>query len=689
MGSILEEVEAEHLKLFPKERDLLLPFLAGFSVTWAKQRSTLGTKLSVYFLKPERLMEEAFGFEREMLLAYSPYAELQPRVVQAVEQFMSEQPARGRVDPMIVFLVSESPDPESWARQYLMLNPDSRLLAGFSADGLRQAKSDSWHVRTALGRQLFQRDLFDYRLPLRSDTYFFGREDLAFDVLNAIKRFENRGLFGLRKTGKTSFLFKLQRMTEATESGHYLYYDCKYPGIRASDWESLLNRIAADIQRLTSPQKRFAGQSAADRFLNTVSSAPAGKPIALVFDEIEYISPFTRLDPHWSEGFVPFWQTLWTCQSQFKRLSILIAGVNPTIVEQDLVGKVQNPLFGIVPTQYLTGLRADELQRLVRTIGKRMGLRFENAALEYLHARYGGHPLLTRIACSLTHRRITELSKQRPFIVSQAFLQENETERDSELSFYCRHVVSELSEFYHDEYAVLELLASGQIADFMDFAVSPEFTTHLSRYGLLGRDSVGRPAVSIPVVGRYLALELARREGRKTILRLVPAGQRQEWLKRRIEAIDSQFGELQRLIARGSAPALFGPNSYPESHKFHNVPLCGTENEFAIFINVCHRCFVESIEAVGRELQATEYLNRNIRGHFPALFDALYRIKLYRHHRAHLKLYPHVEAEVKRFLVSDLEGRSPGQVEDVWFVLQQCVLDALLTALITEADRLG
>lgn len=688
MGYIVKEAET-YLRRFPRERELLIPFLPGFTVTWVRQRRAFGIKLFVYFLKPDPLMEEAFGFEREILLAYSPESRLQPNVVKAIGAVMRGQPAEGRVDTMIAFLISEDPNPEDWASQYLMQNPESRLLAGFHAADLRNAKGDSWYVRRALAAQLYQRDLFDYRLPLRSDAYFFGREDLLFDFFNAIKRSENRGLFGLRKTGKTSVLYQLRQMVAPTPSLHFLYYDCKYPGLRSSTWEELLNRISSDIQQIIRIPKLPSSLSAPDRFLATVSALPSQESVALVFDEIEYISPFAKLDKEWASGFVPFWQTMWACQSQHPRFSIIIAGVNPTVVEQDLIDHVQNPLFGIVPTQFLRGLRPEELQRMVRSLGKRMGLRFSASAIGYLHERYGGHPLLTRIACSLTHRTVDDLQHQRPYEIHDGFLQAHESSRDSELSFYCRHVVSELHDFYKDEYDLLEGLASGQTAEFMEFTVEPEFTSHLTNYGLLGRDKLGRPTISIPVVARYLGLEMARREGRRTILRVVPAQERARWIKRRVEAIDSDFDVLQRLTRDAQAPTLFGPNSYPESHKFHTIPVCATETEFASFINTCNRCFVESVEAVGGNLGKKDYFRKDIALAYPALHEALYRIKLYRHHRVHLKLFPSVEGEVRQFLERDLEGRNPSQVEDLWFVLQQCVLDSLLTSIITEVDRLS
>jgi len=254
MGRVIEEVQQSHLAEHPEERDLLIPFLASFDITWAKERRAFGSILSVYFLKPERHMEEAFGFESELMAVYSRYRTLEPRTIQAIEQFLSDDPAKGRVDTMTVILISESDDPAGWSKQYMTSNPEARLIAGFSAAGLRNSKGNDWYIRSILASQLYQRDLFDYRLPIRSDFFFFGREDLIFDFYNAFKRSENRGLFGLRKTGKTSLLFKLERRIQVSDEGDFFYFDCKYPPLRTLRWDQLLNRIAREIcERRSTP----------------------------------------------------------------------------------------------------------------------------------------------------------------------------------------------------------------------------------------------------------------------------------------------------------------------------------------------------------------------------------------------------------------------------------------------------
>ena len=52
---------------------------------------------------------------------------------------------------------------------------------------------------------------------------------------------------------------------------------------------------------------------------------------------------------------------------------------------------------------------------MVRFFGKRMGLSFTLEASEYLHERYGGHPLLTRMACSEIHQTVERQKRVRGF----------------------------------------------------------------------------------------------------------------------------------------------------------------------------------------------------------------------------------------------------------------------------------
>ena len=689
MNRIVPEVASGHLEAHSDESALLRPFLENFEVTWAKRREAFGSELSVYFLKPTKHMERAFGFESEILTIYSKYAELQPRTLQAIELFLSEAPARGRVDTMVAFLISEASDPVRWIRQYMASNPESRLVVGFSAKFLRRRDDHSWTVRSLLSEQLYQRDLFDYRLPINSDYFFFGREELIFDLHNAFKRSENRGLFGLRKTGKTSVFFKLARLIGSSGPHLFIYIDCKFPANRMCSWDVLLTRLADQLQDKAQLNADPDSGHASDVFLSTLRRIDGNRKIAIVFDEVEYISPASPLDAHWKDEFVPFWQTIWHAQSLLGNLAIFLGGVNPTIVEQDLIGGTQNPLFGIVPYQYLGGLNVDEVRRMLRTLGRPMGMRFSEEAVRYVTKQYGGHPLLTRIAASVAHRTLRESRKALPRVVELAWLQDTEGLREAELEFYCGHVTSELRRFYPDEYEIMAEIADGNLVEMFDFIAEPTWTTHLTNYGLLGKDAEGRPAFAIPVLRRFMQLDRARERGTQTIAATQPRSQRRRWLKKRKQQINDGLEELQRVAERVGEPSLFGPHSYPESHRFFELGIVSNEAEFATFVNTCNRCFVEAVERYGRSIGNNRYLWGRIQGAYPALGLALRRIKVYRHSRVHIRLEDQASEELQQFLSRDLGGRSPTGVAELWFQLQQCVLDDLLVGILVETDRLS
>lgn len=690
MGSIKQEVWEQHLYSYPQEEELLKPFLPGFDVTWGRRRKGYNTELSIYFLKPEPFMVETYGFSQEILLAYSPFKSLEARTIQATEKFLNEPPSQGRVEKLTYFLVSDDDNAVEWINSYTSVNQESRIIVTFTAKDIKDRRADAWFIRNTLNKQLYNRDLFDFRLPLEKDTYFFGREDIVASYHDAIKRSENRGLFGLRKTGKTSTLYKLERTVKTDDTAYFLYYDCKSPSIRKLRWFQLLRRVCEDLSTESGNKVEgsFDEVNAADTFMRLVSKL--NKSAVLVFDEIEYISPIAQEDQHWQKDFVDFWQTFWACQSRHRKISTIIAGVNPHVVELDSVNNIQNPLFGIVSYQYLKGLGLDEMRRMVRTLGRRMGMQFEPAAFNYMHERYGGHPLLTRIACSLINSAIRLSNESRPVLLTRERLVREEDARDADLMFYCRHVVSELRHFYPDEYEMLEWLASGQINDFLEFASHPEYTKHLQEYGLLSYDASGLPKIPIPVIGRFVGLELARKENRKTIYRVIPAADREKWTKKRVGSILNDIRFLEKLISNTTPPlpTLFGPNSFPEADAFQNIKVCTNEDDFKSFINTCNRCFVESIEVYGKSISRPNYYWEDIKMNFPGLWFSLHRIKLYRHNYMHLKLTPKVNSELLEYLNRDLEGKNPSQVPELYFVLQQATLDGLLTGIQIEVNKL-
>lgn len=690
MGQIKSDVLTGLLARRPRDKALLTPFLNGFDVTWGANHRSFGTDIAVYFLLPELHVSQTFGIEQEIALFITDFPTLEPRVLQAVDQTLKDTPAKGRVEQSIFFLCSSFVSGRQWMVDYTAANPDTRLSVVFDSNELVDTASDSYFVRNKIREQLFSRNLFDNQLPIDSDLFFFGRDQLVADYLDAIKRSQNRGLFGLRKTGKTSVLYKLQRIINRDNIGSVYYYDSKLPSIRMLSWHELLAKITRDIAAkngINVPETVDNPKHVSDALMEVLKLTPENKSTVLIFDEIEFISPIAKDDIHWHKDFVPFWQTLWAVQSQIRRLSNIIVGVNPKVVEMDTVDEVQNPIFGIVQPKYLRGFELEELKGMLKFFGKRMGMIFDPDAQAYLLRRYGGHPLLIRMACSEVHKNLERTSSSRPVTITEANLSETEEQRDEELLFYCRHVVGELQRFYADEYTMLEMLASGQIADVRELSEEPEYTRHLRDYGLLKFDEFKRPTFEIPVVGEYVGRELARREKRQLIRKLVPSELRSSWVTNRAKTISRELRVLEKELRKAILPSLFGFGDFPEAERFSAIKPADDNETFVVFINICNRCFVESVENFGRTQGNASYFWNTIKSTYPDLWSALQRIKVYRNNNLHLTLNPQVESELTRYLEMDLEGKSISQVREPWFALQQAVLDELMLSVQYELAR--
>lgn len=648
-----------------------------------KKKKLNNTILFVYLLKPEDFIKNGFGVEKEMLLAFSMYEELQARAVQAVNMLFDRFPYRNRIDTLNCFFVSKDNKVLEYKGLTAFGEGCSRVIVPLIYDELLNNKDDSWYIRNQLKDNFFDVDLFGYTLPLRDEASFFGRQQIVSRYIDAIKRCENRGVFGVRKTGKTSLLFKIDRIIREQNLGFVFFYDCKSPSYRKFHWNELLGEICDNIaKRLRIRIRRDYGERNIIKSFRYVmkEASVRNKKIVIIFDEIEYISFRSPLDLHWKSEYIEFWQTMWSVQSLHRNLVFIISGVNASVTEIDMVNSVQNPLFGIVQSEYLQGLSREETHSMIRILGKRMGLKFSYDTIDFIFDQYSGHPMLSRLACSFIGRQFED--QQRPVNISLDAVKKMQTDIDIDLAYYFKHIVSEIQQFYPDEYEMFELLASGQTSDFVELSALSDFVKHLYSYGLVAKNDANIPYVKMPVAGRFVALELAKKENRTTLFKIVEPQKRKQWVEQRIKSIIRDIRLLETAILSGQLPLLFGNNSFPEAEKFASLTVVANRMEFENFFNVCNRCFVESIENYGKSIGKNNYFWTDIKNQYKSLFETLHRMKVYRHSADHLQLQPQVAQNYQKFWQEDTEGMS--DENECYFCIQQRLLESFLTNLQIE-----
>lgn len=681
MGIISSNIEQTIIETNPKYKQIADCFLNDFDVTWWAELVRYNTTIPTFILKPTPILVEAFDLQYEILMVYALYNSMEARTMQAIETIFKEKPAQGRVDNLVCIIVTEATNGEDWVRGYVETQQDLRTYVVLSAKEL--LRKQQGYIRKELQKQFRTRDLFDVQLPLIDDMYFYGRDVVVEDILKAVKDCKNKGVFGLRKTGKTSLLYKVRRKLEAID-GKVLFYDCKNIKVRSLFWTKLLLDIC--IRLGTDEQCREKEKSPAEiveLFEKTIATRKGDKPLVFIFDEIEYISFDSIQDKHWHSDYFDFWQTLWSAQSEYRKFSFIIAGVNSTVVEKSLIGKLQNPLFSIVQFIYLQGLERNDIQSMTRKIGRRMGMKFDHSAVDYLHNRYGGHPLLTRLALSYEWKK----AQGNNIKYTQDLLGQNENDRENELAPYCQHIVDVLDVFYEDEYLLLEFLAINDIESYRELATSQLMVNHLISYGLVEYEK-NLPRIRLPIIARYIENKNRAESGNWGLVENIPVAERELRLKADMSKIISYMRQLEASIIHSNGVSLYGDKSFPEADKLLLVPVANNESDFSSFISTLSKSFIESMEIYGKSVGKNKYFWNEIKENYTYLFDALLRIKAYRNWREHLELNQGMQKFFDKYYEQDLHGADASTLKDGFFLLQQICLKELKTSIISEISLL-
>jgi hypothetical protein len=306
--------------------------------------------------------------------------------------------------------------------------------------------------------------------------------------------------------------------------------------------------------------------------------------IALLFDEIERISFGTASSAHWNEDrdFLLFWQTIRSgFQSASSPFSFLIVGTNPSAVEKIKVFESDNPLFGNVEKRFIPMFTPSQVDEMVVDLGSIMGVHINDECRSRLYTDFGGHPFLTRHACSY----IASATKQRPVEVDRTVYAHGVDTFKTESHSYVESVVGLLKEEYPDEHEMLKYLGMQDLESFAFLADSdPSLSEHLLGYGIVARGSrshyfrigiteeyfksVNKPPHLLNQEGRLAEIS-ARRNAMERALRVTigqvvrvstPAKKRAEFVlaklsgTRRSGLVTESF---ERLTSAGESPLYF------------------------------------------------------------------------------------------------------------------------------------
>jgi hypothetical protein len=564
----IHHIAQERLNKFSNEEERIVYQLAKDWFVTNTGEFSIGNNSQYRFalIKATPKYREAFGLERELIVIFSDYDIFQSRSIDAIDKLLESVLDRYeslRIERICSILFSKDKNIKDKISKILKesQNAESQVVIPISYEEILQPQNanNEYFLVNKFREHFYARDLFDFTSPLRKDLYFFGRTDLINKLGNRHFSHENSSIFGLRRSGKTSLVFAIQRQMDKVGCPS-VFIACDNTSFQQRRWNECLHYILNELvnlyrdkisKKLLSPLEEYTEKDAAlvfEKDLRNIHSKLGKQPILLVFDEIERITFNTAFINHWKEGldFVFFWQTLKSVfNSSTNIFSYLIVGTNPACIETAKIAEVDNPIFQSVSIEYLDRFDVSQTRDMVGKLGKFVGLDFEESIYTKLTEDYGGHPFLIRQACSFIYQKN---KGSLPIKIDRAmYLKAKDEFETNKARGYIKLVLEVLIDFYPDEHFMLTLLAVGDTDFFNKLAdSSPEYVTHLVGYGIISKN-INQDGYDfrIDAVQKYL-----QDRNKYKSLNLTVQEMRQEICTRRIE-LEIRLREIIRMKILG------------------------------------------------------------------------------------------------------------------------------------------
>lgn len=346
--------------------------------------------------------------------------------------------ARGRgSQDSVAFLVStQALRHDVYALIYAFMTEDPAVtVVPLEAQSVRDAIIEARgrvHLERTLHQWLGHTDIYETHNPVSNAATFFGRGHFINQLVLKISRGENFGIFGLRKVGKTSLVYRLR---ELSRDHLVAYVDLQgvSSGRTSEVYLRLLDSLVRDMRvkhpdvalpplQLTPatavdpdvPSRFHADLLALRQALERTMTAPPN--VLLLLDEIELMVPLGR-SPGF-EGHQDFFRHLRGLFQQERFVVSAVVGATPSVCRTAKWGVRDNPVFQFYDEIFLAMLDPVECDQMVEGLGELMGVRFDEPSLSLIFEQTGGHPYVTRQLCS----RLVRSFPTRPLEVTPAMV---------------------------------------------------------------------------------------------------------------------------------------------------------------------------------------------------------------------------------------------------------------------------
>ncbi|MFE0544595.1 hypothetical protein [Streptomyces sp. NPDC058891] len=454
----------------------------------------------IYITLPPNV-QETFDLRLDVLCLSASYDRVEPRALTLVADRLRSRNAR--VDPEFAILFTSDRDAAAMVKrrrgQLAILTINSHELISGSRMGLRER----------IAEIMTTHDHYDLTRPITEPAAFYGRQAEVAELDFALDRGQSVGVFGLRKAGKTSLL-NFVAGQRRDKGRPVVWLDISVLQTVEAFQLELLEKCHEIIRKLELKPPRLMsltreGNPNPAVQISTYWIRDLNALLDTLPDRLElFVDEIDQAWPSRSNLGADQANAVLSCLNQLRGviqsreaegkhgIGVVCAGVDPAIFEKPLIGSRDNLLYKFARLSFLSPMKRHEMQDMVRSLGKRMALRYtDHQTIEFLFQEFGGHPLLTRKACSVAARKRPQ--GEIPWHVPLSALQEAAQMRGPNTpQSEVKDVLASFTEWFGDEAAMLPLLWSDdpqEQEDAREWAQSePDTAAHLMSYGITDED---------------------------------------------------------------------------------------------------------------------------------------------------------------------------------------------------------
>lgn len=278
-------------------------------------------------------------------------------------------------------------------------------------------------IRESIQMRLATRNLYDERDPVTGKN-FFGRKQLLAQLVEELRQGNVCGVFGLRKTGKTSVITELGKRFAGnnTESRIFILLDLES---LPSDPNSIMARLTKNIRDLFLDELRSRGlrthelQNVGDdveigqlqRALQTSLKhcEERDTQVVLALDEVESLVGDAEEIRKGRRPFVTeILGVIRALVQQNSNFSVIFSGITSSLIETGYLYGRENPLFSWAKSYYIPPMTKAEISDLTREVGKRMYLNWSPESLDRMYEVSDGNVFIQRTLAAEIVRQLDD-----------------------------------------------------------------------------------------------------------------------------------------------------------------------------------------------------------------------------------------------------------------------------------------